>query len=97
MTVIARFLALLELFREGAVAFDQVQPLGRADRAVDGSDEGELDVHDEFDEDDERDPTSEDQRRRSRSPGPHRARTRDSTETDVTDETGDQLSGTDQS
>ena len=26
-TVVARFLALLELFREGAVAFDQVQPL----------------------------------------------------------------------
>ena len=28
LTTIARFLALLELFREGAVAFDQVTPLG---------------------------------------------------------------------
>ena len=31
LTTVARFLALLELFREGAVAFDQVTPLGRAD------------------------------------------------------------------
>ena len=28
LTTVARFLALLELFREGAVAFDQVTPLG---------------------------------------------------------------------
>ena len=28
IVVVARFLALLELFREGAVAFDQVTPLG---------------------------------------------------------------------
>jgi segregation and condensation protein A len=28
MTTVARFLALLELFRENAVAFDQVSPLG---------------------------------------------------------------------
>jgi segregation and condensation protein A len=28
MTTVARFLSLLELFREGAVAFDQVSPLG---------------------------------------------------------------------
>lgn len=49
-TVIARFLALLELFREGAVAFDQMQPLGELTVRWTGSDEGELDVHDEFDE-----------------------------------------------
>jgi segregation and condensation protein A len=28
LTTVARFLALLELFRENAVAFDQVSPLG---------------------------------------------------------------------
>jgi segregation and condensation protein A len=28
MTVVGRFLAVLELYREGAVAFDQVTPLG---------------------------------------------------------------------
>jgi segregation and condensation protein A len=28
MTVVGRFLALLELYREGAVAFDQLVPLG---------------------------------------------------------------------
>ena len=28
LTTVARFLSLLELFREGAVAFDQVSPLG---------------------------------------------------------------------
>lgn len=51
VTVIARFLALLELFREGAVAFDQMQPLGDLTVRWTGSDAGELDVHDEFDED----------------------------------------------
>ncbi|MGB2839404.1 MAG: segregation/condensation protein A [Actinomycetes bacterium] len=51
VTVIARFLALLELFREGAVAFDQVQPLGELTVRWTGADEGELDVHDEFDDD----------------------------------------------
>lgn len=51
MTVIARFLALLELFREGAVAFDQVQPLAELTIRWTGSDEGDLDVHDEFDDD----------------------------------------------
>jgi len=50
VTVIARFLALLELFREGAVAFDQMQPLGELTVRWTGADDGELDVHDEFDE-----------------------------------------------
>lgn len=53
VTIIARFLALLELFREGAVAFDQMQPLGELTIRWTGSDDGELDVHDEFDEDGE--------------------------------------------
>jgi segregation and condensation protein A len=51
VTVIARFLALLELFREGAVAFDQIQPLGELTVRWTGSDDGDLDVHDEFDDD----------------------------------------------
>jgi segregation and condensation protein A len=49
--VVARFLALLELFRESAVAFDQVTPLGELTVRWTGTEEGELDVHDEFDED----------------------------------------------
>ena len=52
MTVIARFLALLELFREGAVAFDQMQPLAELTIRWTGADEGDLDLHDEFDEQD---------------------------------------------
>ncbi len=52
MTVIARFLALLELFREGAVAFDQVEPLAELTVRWTGADEGDLDLHDEFDEED---------------------------------------------
>ena len=35
LTTVARFLALLELFREGAVAFDQVTPLGELTRPLD--------------------------------------------------------------
>jgi segregation and condensation protein A len=52
VTVIARFLALLELFREGAVAFDQVQPLAELTVRWTGTSEGDLDLHDEFDEQD---------------------------------------------
>jgi segregation and condensation protein A len=49
MVVIARFLALLELFREGAVAFDQVVPLGELNVRWTGADLGEIEVADEFD------------------------------------------------
>jgi segregation and condensation protein A len=52
LLVVARFLALLELYRDGAVAFDQVSPLGELTVRWTGSDEGEVDVTDEFDEDD---------------------------------------------
>jgi segregation and condensation protein A len=51
-TVIARFLALLELFREGAVAFDQMQPLGDLTVRWTGADAGDLELHDEFDDED---------------------------------------------
>ena len=46
--VVARFLALLELFREGAVTFDQVTPLGELTIRWSGSDAGDVDV-DRFD------------------------------------------------
>ena len=35
VTTVARFLALLELFREGAVAFEQLTAAGRADHPLD--------------------------------------------------------------
>ena len=49
MTTVARFLALLELFREGALAFDQVTPLGELTIRWTGSDDGEFEIEDEFD------------------------------------------------
>ncbi|HEU5487101.1 MAG TPA: segregation/condensation protein A [Microlunatus sp.] len=50
VTVVARFLALLELFREQAVAFEQLTPLGELTIRWTGSESGELDISDEFDE-----------------------------------------------
>ena len=50
--VVARFLALLELYREAAVMFEQVNPLGELHIRWTGADEGELSVDDEFDADD---------------------------------------------
>jgi segregation and condensation protein A len=49
VVVVARFLALLELFREGAVAFDQVVPLGELTVRWTGAEDGEIQVVDEFD------------------------------------------------
>ena len=49
LTTVARFLSLLELFREGAVSFDQVSPLGELTVRWTGSEEGEVEIHDEFD------------------------------------------------
>jgi segregation and condensation protein A len=57
VTTVCRFLALLELFREAVVTFDQVTPLGELTIRWTGSDEGDIDVSDEFDE--ERKPDSE--------------------------------------
>jgi segregation and condensation protein A len=50
VTTVARFLALLELFREGAVAFEQLTPLGELTVRWTGSDEGDLAISDEFEE-----------------------------------------------
>ncbi len=49
LTTVARFLALLELFREGAVGFDQVTPLGELTVRWTGAEDGDIDIHDEFD------------------------------------------------
>jgi segregation and condensation protein A len=50
LTVVARFLALLELFREGAVSFEQAAPLQDLLVRWTGGDD-EVEVSDEFDED----------------------------------------------
>jgi segregation and condensation protein A len=47
--VVARFLALLELYRDGAVSFDQLEALGELHIRWTGSQEGELAFADEFD------------------------------------------------
>jgi segregation and condensation protein A len=58
--IVARFLALLELFREGAVAFDQAAPLADLTVRWTGADDGNVEVDDEFDagagQDGEREP-----------------------------------------
>ena len=51
LLVVARFLALLELYREGAVSFEQVDPLGELHIRWTGTDEGEIEVPDEFEDD----------------------------------------------
>ena len=48
--VVARFLALLELFRDGSVAFEQPSPLAELTVRWTGRDDGEVEVSDEFDE-----------------------------------------------
>lgn len=53
MVVIGRFLALLELFREGSVSFEQLAPLGDLTIRWTGSDDGEVDVRDEYDDHDD--------------------------------------------
>ena len=50
VTIVARFLALLELFREQAVAFEQLTPLGELTIRWTGTESGDLDISDEFDE-----------------------------------------------
>jgi segregation and condensation protein A len=49
LVVVARFLALLELYREGVVRFEQVIALGELAITWTGSAEGQIEVSDEFD------------------------------------------------
>ncbi|MEO9150934.1 MAG: ScpA family protein [Lapillicoccus sp.] len=55
LVIVARFLALLELFKEGAVALDQPESLGELTVRWTGADDGDVGVSDEFDEFDELD------------------------------------------
>ena len=48
LTRVARFLALLELFREDAVAFEQMTPLGELTVRWTGAEDGEIEITDEF-------------------------------------------------
>ncbi len=64
LTTVARFLALLELFREGAVGFDQVSPLGELTIRWTGPEDAEIEITDEFDgapPEAEPEPTQEDE------------------------------------
>ncbi|HEY0216871.1 MAG TPA: ScpA family protein [Cellulomonas sp.] len=53
LVVVARFLALLELFREGVVGFDQVAPLGELTVRWTGAQDGDVDVTTDYDDGDE--------------------------------------------
>ncbi|NNM45032.1 segregation/condensation protein A [Knoellia sp. DB2414S] len=52
LVIVARFLALLELFREAAIAFEQAEALGELTVRWTGTDDGDIEVSDEFDEGD---------------------------------------------
>ena len=60
LVIVARFLALLELFREAAIAFEQAESLGELTVRWTGTDDGEIEVSDEFDEFDEADQSEDD-------------------------------------
>jgi segregation and condensation protein A len=47
--VVARFLALLDLYRQGVLRFDQVVALGELQIRWTGSLEGDVEITDEFD------------------------------------------------
>jgi segregation and condensation protein A len=49
LVVVARFLALLDLYRQGVLRFDQVIALGEMHISWTGSLEGEVEITDEFD------------------------------------------------
>lgn len=53
LVIVARFLALLELFRESLLALDQEDPLGELTVRWTGSASGDVNVGAEFDEDDQ--------------------------------------------
>jgi segregation and condensation protein A len=57
LTTVARFLALLELYREGVVAFEQVEAMGELSIRWTGDDDREIEVADEYDDAAEAEPT----------------------------------------
>ena len=50
LVIVARFLALLELFKEAAIAFEQAEALGELDIRWTGAGAGEIAIDDEFDD-----------------------------------------------
>lgn len=50
LVIVARFLALLELFREASISFEQAEALGELTVRWTGAMEGDIEVTDEFDE-----------------------------------------------
>ena len=50
LVIVARFLALLELFRESAIGFEQAEALGELTVRWTGPEDGDIEVDDEFDE-----------------------------------------------
>jgi segregation and condensation protein A len=63
MLIVGRFLALLELYRDAMVAFEQITPLGDLTIRWTGPDEGDIEIVDEF----EGTPVSEDSPARAES------------------------------
>ena len=57
--IVARFLAVLELYREAAVSFEQVEPLGELHVTWTGSDDGDVAVADDYDESMKREPADD--------------------------------------
>jgi len=55
LVIVARFLALLELFHQGAIAFEQSESFAELTVTWTGHDDGEIGVSDEFDDFDEGD------------------------------------------
>lgn len=51
LVIVARFLALLELFKEAAIGFDQPEALGELTVRWTGDEAGQVEITDEFDED----------------------------------------------
>lgn len=49
LVIVARFLALLDLYRQGVLRFDQVIALGELQISWTGSESGEVEISDEFD------------------------------------------------
>ena len=49
LVIVARFLALLDLYRQGVLRFDQVMALGELQISWTGSESGDVEVTDEFD------------------------------------------------
>lgn len=59
LVIVARFLALLELFKEAAIAFEQAEALGELDIRWTGAGAGEVAIDDEFDDQTEADQPDE--------------------------------------